>query len=387
MRADSRKVAIGMAASVAALVGFGLALMAVGGLFDRGLEPEVVVDDIGGWIVGGAEVDSTVVVAVLDRTAASARTILVRLDPQTGRELDRVILGEVAAADGLGSVDDDLVLRVRAPLPDVPRTEQWWPETVTREGELWLVVIDGETLAPVHQYLIPPFDGPRERHRLHEPLVITGDTVWLLGIGMGAGPIDLRTRRYLTHYTDQRNSVKGVVRTSEGLAVVWADGVRVYDPATGETVRTWYESDLVDTSDPLARTKFIVRGTDVLLQHIRLDKPFQYRHQRLDLVTGEVTDGEIADDDHTAWWFESGGYRWELIGRPLVGNNRTPDELPPGARWRQVDVSTGEVVYRFGLDRWRPRFATSDHLWVSVEPEYRAGRPLARIPLPSVDSP
>lgn len=212
--------------------------------------------------------------------------------------------------------------------------------------------------------------------------------VWLLGIGMGQGPIDVRTGEYRTRYDDVRGRIGGVLQLDGEVAVVWGRQVRIFDLESGQFAREWFVRDYLEPDDPFLRlASFRVHGADVWLLRPHFDQAegrSLIGYDRIDLLTGRAEPGHLDDDQLASWSFESAGSRWELVDHALVTGPRTPDEPADRSRWRRLDPSTGEVLAEFHLGGWEPRFATADHLWVSRDLDDGGGQRLARLPLSSL---
>ncbi len=378
---------LGLASGVLALLAIGAVVVIIGRswLWPSGVlrpEPMPVLDLPSGEIVGGAVVEESVVVAVSERgVAGQGQTTLIRLDPVTGTERERVVLGPWSAIDEVAEVDGDLVLRLRGRLRGVPGIllptlagEDLDPFDV----EVWLVVVDGATLTPIRQYQLPPFQVSPRMPEVVEPMVVVDGVYWMLGAGSRRARIDLRSGETWFARDVYARAISGVVELDGRLAAVTWGMVRVIDTDTGEIV-AWYQAEeyppMMTDFQPV---DFRVHENQVwvtpLVREVD-DLPL-----RLDLETGELID-DRPSTGIPGLVFESGGSRWELTGRRVVATTGRAPLPEPGDRWRQVDPETNEVLAVFDLGSWRPVFATPDHLWVTGDGDDRPGTQLARIPL------
>ncbi len=375
---------------VLAAVAVGAAIVLIGRIWlwpseIRQPDPMPVLDVPSGEIVGGAAVDGAVVVVLSeDDGAGRGRTTLIRLDPTTGTERDRVVLGPWSAMHEVAEFDGDLVLRLRGRIPGVPgvlRPVSPADDVSSFETEAWLIVIDGETLVPIRQYELPPFRvAPRSRE-VAEPLVIVDGVYWMLGASSRRARIDLRSGETWFARDVFDRAISGVIELDGLLVTVTWGMVRVIDTETAEIVG-WYQAEeyppMMTDFQPV---DFRVHENQVWVAPLIRD--VEDLPLRLDLDTGALLEDRPSTSIPSVV-VESGGSRWELIGRRNVPIARRIPLPWPQDRWRQADPETDEVVAVFDLGSWRPLFATPETLWVTRGGEDGRGSQLARI---AVDSP
>ncbi len=368
-------LAVAVAVSVFALV----AADALGvGLGDDRGAPEHVLRLPGGRVAGGVAIDGSVVVAVTDTEGWRAGpTTLIRFDAETGAERERIELTTWSAVDELAAVDGAVLLRVRGRLPGIETIEQAWEPSILVDGELFLVELDATSLRPVRQFQLPPLDGDDLLVLAHEPIVVIDRSVWILGVGPGAGRVDLAagTIESLRRPAfDIQPGVVGVIVDSGRLAIVRREEVWIFDLGSGELLRHDTVRSLpIDTTFRI--TSFHAHEGAVWVHQHLPGFPV-----RLDLDDGSLVD-ERPSTDLPAWTFVSGGHRWNLHRATFVyGAEMTPTP-EPGDRWSRVDPVDHEVRSTFDLGPWQPRFAAAGHLWVTRPADDGLGLDLGRRPI------
>ncbi len=382
----------GLVSVALALLVIGLVGMVVGRLLWPSSvlrpDPKPVLELPGGEVVGGAAVGESVVLVLSERDVAGhGQTTLIRLDRTTGAELDRVVLGPWSAIDEAAEVDGDLVLRLRGRIPGVPGVllpPLASEDAAAFDDEVWLVVVDGTTLVPIRQYQLPPLQVAPQFPEVEEPLVVIDGVFWMLGSASRRARIDLRTGEAWFGRDVVALAISAVIDLGDELIVAAWGTVRVVDADTGE-VLTWFRDEeypamLTDVQPVDFRVHENQVWAAPLLFEVD-DLPL-----RLDLETGALVD-ERPSTSIPGALFESGGSRWELIGRrnvPLDRRIPTPRDVD---RWRRVDPETNQVVAVFELGSWRPVFATPDALWVTRDRDEWPGPQVARIPLDAPGGP
>ncbi len=374
---------------VLAAVAVGAAIVLIGRIWlwpseIRQPDPMPVLDVPSGEIVGGAAVDGAVVVVLSeDDGAGRGQTTLIRLDPVTGTERERVVLGPWSAIDEVAEVDGDLVLRLRGRLRGVPGIllptlagEDLDPFDV----EVWLVVVDGATLTPIRQYQLPPFQVSPRMPEIVEPMVVVDGVYWMLGAGSRRARIDLRSGETWFARDVYARAISGVVELDGRLAAVTWGMVRVIDTDTGEIV-AWYQAEeyppMLTSFQPV---DFRVHEDQVWVAPLIRD--VDDLPLRLDLETGVLID-DRPSTSIPGLVIELGGSRWELIGRRNLPIDRRIPMPVPWDRWRRVDPETNQELAVFDLGDWRPVFATPEALWVTRPGDGGRGAQLGRIPLES----
>jgi len=380
-----------------ALVVVALALLAVGGavaVLDRPRpsadlrpDPDPVLDLPDGEIVGGVAVGESVVVVLSqemeeeEEAAGRDRTTLIRLDPQTGAEQARVVLGPWSAMDEVAEVDGDLVLRLRGRLPGVPGIllpASASDDLAPFDAGVWLVVVDGSTLAPVRQYQLPPFRISTRSAEVVEPLVIVDGVYWMLGASSWRARIDLRSGEAWFARDVFARVISGVIELDGRLVVVAWGIVRVIETGTGDIAARYQATDFPAMMTDFQPVDFRVHENQVWAAPLVRDVDDLPR--RLDLETGMLVDVRPSTPI-PGLAFESGGSRWELIGRRVVPVEPRRPIPEPGDRWRQVVPETNQVVAVVDLGSWQPIFATPGDLWVTGDGDDGPGAQLARISL------
>jgi hypothetical protein len=333
----------GLTALVLGLAGLGSRVLFAGPT------PEVV-GQYGGQFVGGVEVGDRIVVAL----ATGGGTILVGIDPATGQERERVRLSEHSAVSDLGRFDDTLLVRLWGRIPDVPAVEEPWPPIVATTAELWLVVVDGETLEPRVQYRLPPVDRPYYR-----PMVVRDGWFWLVGLGQGR--LDLRSGRFdiRGHFRPAIFGSVDVDVNRDRLVLVHTWSVSTADLDTGE----WQHVDhpYLNRYDLPPGASLRYHDSEIWIGG--MPGPDWYWYHRYDLATGKTGDERRHVNELATSSFESGGSRWELMRRwrPRLRWASIPPE--PGDRWWQVDPATGDRIAEYELGDFAPRFAGGGYLW------------------------
>lgn len=354
------------------------ALLAAGrGALGFGAEPEVVAAFAGQHVGGGGQVGDSVIVATSTlRGRGDPATTLIELDARSGDELARSHLVDANAVDGLAVVDDSVVLRVRSRVPDVAAAEVWWPESARFAGELWLAVVDPDGLEPVRQYQIAPFDkSDGYLFTAEEPMTVIDGVYWLLGSGMGQGPIDIRTGQSQAEPNDWLPTIRSVHHDDGELVIVRAARIQTFDLATGQLIVDHGFADL--QALPIG-SGFRYHENQIWMSGIQGDDWDQFYRYDIDTLT--MSDPR-PNSDFPNYAFESGRFRWEMRRNSALHVPAAVLTAEPGDRWRQVDIETGETVDELDLGRWLPRFATDDHLWLTRSIDDGTGEELGRLEL------
>jgi hypothetical protein len=344
------------------VVAIGLLLTAVAAraFLWPGVEEVVTFD---GRILGGAEVEAGIVV-VVEPFGEPDGVRLVRLDPGNGEvQAER----ELPGVDGLpdvGASGRAVLLRIRGhSLPGVPIIDELYEGRADFPDDQWLLVIDGNDLAPVRQIRLPDI-GPF----VYEPLTVLDGKVWFHGSREGygdgdlssRGTIDLATGRMTAEeiwYAPGAAGVRNVQRTADSLIVVRWNQIGVIDRRTGE-MRTWHT--FTGRMLPLAAGFVFHDGSFWMSGSERDDWNLVYRY---DPETGAMTEPRPAAD-LPVWSFDDGDERWELY-EPYGERQVLPSAEPErDSVWRRVGIDTGEVLGEYRLGRWRVRFTTGDHAWL-----------------------
>lgn len=343
---------------VVGAIGLLLAAVAVRAFLWPGVDEVITFD---GRILGGAEVEAGIVLAVTP-FGGPDEVRLVRLDPGSGEvEAERVLPGVEGLPD-VGASGRAALLRIRGhSLPGVPIIDDLYEGSADLHNDQWLLVIDGNDLAPVRQIRLPDIG----RH-VYEPLTVLDGKVWFHGAleGFGAvsnrGTIDLATGRMTAEeirYAPGVPGVRNVQRTTDSLIVVRWNQIGVIDRWTG-VVTTWHT--FAGRMLPLPAGFVYHDGSFWMSGSEPGDWNLVYRY---DPETGAMTDPRPAEE-LPVWSFDDGDERWELY-EPWGERQVIPSAEPErDSVWRRVDIDSGEVLGEYRLGRWRVRFTTEDHAWL-----------------------
>lgn len=365
----------GLVARLAVLLSSALAVAACGafGGADRPDLLEVVRLD-GGAVAGGVDRDGeTVVLARYDHPEDETGAKLLRLSSESGEVVAEHRLPVGIGSDGLVEHEGDLVFRAQSAVAELPAEDLSWPFSVTSREPEWLVVLDGDSFAPLTQYSLPPID-------FYEPLVVLEGKYWALGSGPGLGYIDLATGETDLIPRQLGGSITNVRRVGDELLVVRDVSIRWYDLWSGGVTEHFFTGDsgnenALDELSPLHG--FHYYEGEFWMRSLERDK-FHLTY-RYDLDARRLTDPRPADE-FPAFSFETDSFRWELFRT----NATTPLPVPgpdpeDGDVWKQVDKQTDEVIEEFDFGHYRPRFESEGYLWLTRDVD--GGQQLARMVL------